>query len=412
MTTGGDNTAILIVDDDPITLNLLRKFLTSEGYQVGTCAEPETALAALQAQKWDLVLLDWLLPGMTGLQLLYRLRQAYPPGVLPVIMITAREESTDMVAALHAGANDYITKPLNFSVVAARIQAQLATVRSVQVPTGSPLLGGRYQIQRPLGEGGFGCTYLAQDWHRPGAPLCVVKKLLSIPPRESEKLLRARHLFHREAQVLETLGHYKHIPRLLAYFEEKGEFYLVQEYIAGESLQSQFGAGKVWSFADLVSFLKDLLKTLKFIHRHQVIHRDIKPDNIIYCPTRDNYVLIDFGAVTEFTPESVDRGTLAIGTRGYAPLEQLLGYPEFSSDIYALGIVTLQAWTGLPPTELPWNPNTGELDLTPWYTSQTTHWLNLIQGMTRYHSQERYASAAAVLKDLSKLEPILLRFKD
>ncbi|MEN9234368.1 MAG: response regulator [Gloeomargarita sp. DG02_1_bins_92] len=410
MGNNATSTSIVIIDDDPITLSLLAKYLTYYGYDVTTFAEPESALHALQDRPCNLVLLDWLLPQMTGLQLLHKLRQIYPPGVLPVIMITAREDSEDVVTALQAGANDYIAKPLNLPVVVARIQAQLATVRSISVPADASLLGGRYQVQRPLGEGGFGRTYLAQDLHRPGAPLCVVKKLLSVAADDSEKLLRMRHLFHREAQALETLGHYKYIPRLLAYFEQNGQFYLVQEYIEGQSLKEEFAAGKEWSLAEIVGFLKNLLKTLKFIHKHQVIHRDIKPDNIIYSPNRGDYILIDFGAVRENLPE-VDPSTasISIGTRGYAPLEQLMGYPEFNSDLYALGMVTLQALTGLPPTELPWKQDTGELDLTPWCNPKTSHLLKIIEGMTRYYTQDRYPTAAAVLKDLHKLEPILAR---
>jgi len=291
MAVGVTNTSILIVDDDPITLNLLQKYISGQGYHVRTYTDPETALAAIGEQVWDVVLLDWLLPSMTGLQVLQRLRQTYPPGVLPVIMITAREDTGDMVTALQAGANDYITKPLNLPVVVARIQAQLATVRSL-APRTTDLLGGRYQLQEVLGEGGFGRTYLAQDWHRPGAPLCVVKKLLSIPANEPEKLLRARHLFHREAQALETLGQYKHIPRLLAYFEQEGEFYLVEEFIKGSSLKEQFANGQPWRPQEVFSFLKNMLKTLKFIHRHLVIHRDIKPDNIIYSSEKKDYIAI------------------------------------------------------------------------------------------------------------------------
>jgi len=408
MPVGATNTSILIVDDDPITLNLLQKYLSGQGYHVRTCTDPETALTVLGEQVWDMVLLDWLLPSMTGLQLLQRLRQTYPPGVLPVMMITAREDTGDMVTALQAGANDYITKPLNLPVVVARIQAQLATVRSL-VPRTADLLGGRYQLQEVLGEGGFGRTYLAQDWHRPGAPLCVVKKLLSIPAHEPEKLLRARHLFQREAQALETLGHHKHIPRLLAYFEQDGEFYLVEEFIPGPSLKEQFANGQPWRPQEVFSLLKHLLKTLKFIHRHLVIHRDIKPDNIIFSPVRKDYILIDFGAVREVLPQADPLvATLSIGTRGYAPLEQLMGYPEFSSDLYALGMVALQALTGLPPTELPWDHNTGELDCSTWLTPQTTHLLSILTGMTRYYPQDRYPSAAAVLKDLQKLEPVIL----
>lgn len=181
MGTNATNTSIFVIDDDPITLSLLEKYLTYQGYHVSTFAEPEPAFCALQDSPCNLVLLDWLLPQMTGLQLLHKLRQIYPQGVLPVIMITAREETGDIVTALQAGANDYITKPLNLPVVLARIQTQLATVRSISIPADASLLGGRYQVQQPLGEGGFGRTYLARDLHRPGMPLCVVKKCYRYP---------------------------------------------------------------------------------------------------------------------------------------------------------------------------------------------------------------------------------------
>jgi len=401
----GLNTAsILILDDDPVSLSLLEKYIANQGYQVTTYTDPEAALTALTEPVWDLVLLDWLLPGMTGIQVLHRLRQTYPPGVLPVMMVTTREDSRDVIAALQAGANDYIVKPFDLPVVVARIQAQLATVRSVRLPV-TDLLGGRYQVQQVLGQGGFSRTYLARDWHRPGAPLCVVKKLLSVATDEPEKLLRARRLFYREAQALELLGHHKNIPRMLAYFEQEGEFYLVEEFIEGISLQEQLATGQPWAPKEVLRFLKHLLKTLKFIHRHLVIHRDIKPDNIIYSPLRNDYVLIDFGAVRQILPQAdVTAPTIAIGTRGYAPLEQLLGYPEFSSDLYALGMVCLQALTGLPPTELPRDQTTGELDCRPWLTPQTSHLLAILTGMTRYYPQDRYPSAVAVLRDVQKLE--------
>ncbi|MCS7292400.1 MAG: protein kinase [Gloeomargarita sp. SKYBB_i_bin120] len=330
-------------------------------------------------------------------------------------MVTGRAASADVVTALQAGANDYITKPLDLPVVAARVAAQLATVRSIQAtkPTLASHLGGRYEILRPLGEGGFGRTYLAQDWHRPGKPLCVVKKLLSVPLTEPEKLRRTRQLFQREARVLENLGHYKHIPRLLAYFEQDGDFYLVEEFIAGPSLRERFADGKPWPVPAVFGLVKNLLKILKFMHRHSVIHRDIKPDNIIYEAASDHYFLIDFGAVKEMSPQPDPyAASVSIGTRGYAPIEQLMGYPEFNSDLYALGMVALQALTGVPPTDLPWDVHNGELDLTPWRTPQNGHLLNILQAMTRYYPQDRYPSAADALRDLNKLEFLLLGPKD
>lgn len=92
------------------------------------------------------------------------------------------------------------------------------------------LLGGRYQVLEILANGGFGQTYISLDIHRPGTPECVVKHLQPASVN-SGYLQNARRLFQTEAEILEQLGNHDQIPRLLAYFEENQEFYLVQELI-------------------------------------------------------------------------------------------------------------------------------------------------------------------------------------
>ena len=94
------------------------------------------------------------------------------------------------------------------------------------------LLGGHYRVVQNLQEGGLAKTYIAEDHHRPGHPKCAVK-LLKPVSNQSEFLLTARRLFKQEAEILEKLGQHDQIPRLLAYFEENQEFYLVQEFIEG-----------------------------------------------------------------------------------------------------------------------------------------------------------------------------------
>ena len=266
------------------------------------------------------------------------------------------------------------------------------------------LLAGHYKINRILGAGGFGLTYLAQDLHRPGSPQCVVKHLK--PARRDEKFLQvARRLFHTEAEILEKLGTHPQIPRLLAHFEEKTEFYLVQEYVQGHPLSDELPVDKRLPEEQVVDLLLSILDILTFIHGHSVIHRDIKPSNIMRSELDDKFVLIDFGAVKQIQPQErpdQEGQTVAIGTRGYAPAEQYAGHPSFSSDIYALGMIGVQAVTGIFPHQLTVS-ETGDVS---WrhLANVSEKFGQILEKMVRYHFPERYQSAAVVMEELQRLK--------
>ncbi|MEN9272919.1 MAG: serine/threonine-protein kinase [Gloeomargarita sp. DG_1_5_bins_55] len=264
-------------------------------------------------------------------------------------------------------------------------------------------LAGRYLVVKNLGSGGFGTTYLAQDTQRPGQPACVVKHLK--PDSNDEFVLTtARRLFTSEAEILEKLGKHDQIPALLAYFEENGEFYLAQEFIEGHPLSQEIKRGMPWPQDKVVRLLADVLGTLEFVHQNGVIHRDIKPDNLIRRKSDGKLVLIDFGAVKEIQDPKVAAqqrtgATVAIGTVGYAPAEQAQGKPQFASDIYSLGIVAICALTGKDPDQLESDPQTGEL---LWRQGITvSHALaTVLDRMVRYQYSRRYAHAGEALAAL------------
>ncbi|NJL49426.1 MAG: protein kinase, partial [Leptolyngbyaceae cyanobacterium SM2_5_2] len=268
-------------------------------------------------------------------------------------------------------------------------------------------LGGRYRLLQPLGAGGFGQTFQAQDLHLPGHPLCVVKQL---QPQVSsiEELQVARRLFDTEAQVLYRLGSHPQIPGLLAHFEEDQEFYLAQEYIQGHSLAEELQPGAPWSEAQVVSFLGDLLGILAFVHGAGVIHRDIKPNNLIRRASDNRLVLIDFGAVKQVSAQATTRQshlshTISIGTQGYMPSEQLAGRPQFSSDIYAVGVLGIQALTGCAPTQFQPDPCSGELDWQRYASNTHPALLAVLEQMVRYDFRTRYANASEALAALGAL---------
>ena len=276
------------------------------------------------------------------------------------------------------------------------------------------ILAGRYKIVKPLGGGGFGQTFLARDLQLPNQPACVVKqlKLQLLKPQE---LAIAKRLFDSEAATLHDLGVHDQIPRLFAHFEQGGEFYLVQEFIEGDTLESEISAGKRWDQIKLISSLRDILQVLAFVHGCQVIHRDIKPANLIRRRSDRKIVLIDFGAVKAISPDSLERfieeenqtRSVVVGSLMYMPNEQLAGHPKFCSDVYALGIMCLQAFTGLSFKELPKDRLTNE------YTcalagAKVNIKINpalaaIIDKMVRYDYRQRYQDAIEALLALENL---------
>lgn len=264
------------------------------------------------------------------------------------------------------------------------------------------LLANRYQIIKFLGSGGFGQTYIAEDTHRPGNPTCVVKHLKPINSQTSY-LEAARRFFNQEAQALEKMGNYPQIPRLLAYFAEDNQFYLVQEFIEGNLLSLELASGSCWSENQVVQLLQEILEILHFIHCNGVIHRDLKPTNIIRRREDNKLVLIDFGIVKEIsmqlgTAQSQMTTSVIMGTAGYMSPEQARGKPRFSSDIYSLGVIAIQAITGLRPKKLQ-EDTKGEIDWQS-HTQASPQLAKILSGMVRYHFQERYKSAQEVLDAL------------
>ena len=268
------------------------------------------------------------------------------------------------------------------------------------------ILVGRYKIIQQIGRGGFGVTFLAEDILRPGNPQCVVKKFKPAYT-DSHVLEQGKILFDREAKNLEKLGNHEQIPRLLAHFEDNQQFYLVQEFIEGENLEQELTPGKKLSEAEVIDILQDVLQVLEFVHQNNVIHRDIKPSNLIRRKQDGKLVLIDFGAVKQISEISMKNGisgiSTGIGSIGYAPPEQMAGRPSLSSDIYALGIISIQALAGMIPQELPLEPNTGEF-IWEEYASVSKTLAGILNKMVCSIPRERYQSATEVLEALKDMD--------
>jgi serine/threonine protein kinase len=255
---------------------------------------------------------------------------------------------------------------------------------------------------RPIGQGGFGRTYLALDDDRLKAK-CVIKQF-SPQLQGTKSLEKAVKLFEQEAVRLYELGEHPQIPALLAYFEHDKRLYLVQQFIEGNTLLQELAQNGVFIEQRIREVLAGVLPILKFVHDHQVIHRDITPSNIIRRKFDNKLVLIDFGVAKLLSVEASNQPGTKIGTEGYAPIEQLRSgkaYP--ASDIYSLGATCLFLMTQVKPEDLYdplegrwlWRERLGEKGRT-----MSEPIAQILDKMLKDLVSERYQSADAVMKDL------------
>lgn len=277
------------------------------------------------------------------------------------------------------------------------------------------LLRERYRALKPIGQGGFGRTFLAVDEDIPSKPPCVIKQFFPLS-EGSQQAQKAAELFHQEAVRLDELGKHPQIPELLAHFSQEGQQYLVQDFIPGENLAQELANQGPFNESQIRSLLLDLLPVLQFLHEHQVIHRDIKPANIIrravypeQSLTRSSFssltpgqlVLVDFGAAKALSAGAVLEPGTVIGSPEYIAPEQTRGQAIFASDLYSLGATCLHLLTQISPFDLfdiyadqwVWRDYLGNNTVSPELGK-------ILDRMLAVNPNQRYVSAAQVLQEL------------
>ncbi|BAZ01424.1 serine/threonine protein kinase with WD-40 repeats [Tolypothrix tenuis PCC 7101] len=277
------------------------------------------------------------------------------------------------------------------------------------------LLRGRYRVIKVLSdEGGFGRTYLAEDADKLNE-WCVVKQFAP-KIQDSSTLKKAVELFKDEAKQLQKLGEHPQIPTLLAYFEQDNYLFLVQQYINGHNLLQELRQGIIYNKSKIVELLLDLLPVLKFIHERGVIHRDIKPQNIIRRQIDGRLVLIDFGSSKQLTATVHTQIGTTIGSHGYTPIEQMQdgkAYP--SSDLFSLGVTCFHLLSGIRPSQL-WMQK-GYSWVNSWHeylanqdrdgVALNVNVDKVLDKLLKTEIDQRYHSADEVIKDLT-YKPLLV----
>jgi tetratricopeptide (TPR) repeat protein len=264
----------------------------------------------------------------------------------------------------------------------------------------SHLLDGHYRILKVLNDGEKGKTYLVEDVNLPSSQF-IVNQLC--PPSSNAQTLTILHrVFASKAATLEKLGQeHDQIQKIIAYFEENEEFYIVQEFISGNPLTDEIIQGKTLKQDQVINCLLEILEVLVIVHSYGVIHRDIKPANIIRRESDKKLVLVNFGIFNEAITNTVDN-------LEYMPIEQVNGNVKYNSDIYALGIVAIAALRGLSAKEISHlrnqkNQITGEIIWRNNNLKINRKLAKIINRMVRFDHRKRYQYATEVLNDLKKI---------
>ena len=439
--TGG---SLLLIDDEKINQRVLSKCLERKGFSVALAENGRQGLTFLEQQPFDLVLLDTMMPEMSGLQVLDQIRKSRSPSELPIIMVTAMTESQDVVEALKLGANDYITKPVDLQVAVARIETQLTIKRSYErllrhgpvqqenslcnsdgtatlcerPPVLSPtpqgfyekLAGsdnslvniGPYEVDGVIGRGGMGIVVRAYD------PTLCRKVALKILAPELAKCVRSRQRFAQEGRFAAALRH-ENVVAIYGVNELDTIPYLVMEYISGKSLQEILDSGKRFTVEEIARIGRQTALGLAAAHEMRLIHRDIKPANILVENSKNGVRIADFGLARALDQDvQISQSGLLVGTPLYMSPEQVDGKSLTpATDLFSLGSVLYTLCTRQPPFR---GDSMSAILLAvvekqppPIQTlnPQIPDWLvHVIDKLLAKNPQDRFPSAAALAEDL------------
>ncbi len=370
---------ILLVDDNEVSRLTCRRVLERHGYRVVEAEDGRTALDELERASPDLVLLDVMMPGLSGFEVLAAIRAHRSQLSLPVIMATARDQSADVVRAFELGANDYVTKSIEFPVLLARVQAQLRSrlaadsgsgVASVQEIGNGTVVEGKYRVESRIGKGNFGEVYRATQLalQRP-----VAMKFLNtdVEPGSGEM----------ERFVLEGIAACRvDHPNAVAVHDfsvtSGGVPFLVMELLEGHTLEDELERKGRLSPSRCARILSPVAGVLSQLHETGLVHRDVKPTNIFMHRSRHGEIVkvLDFG-IARLVGDLIGRPdhhhpmddvarALGGGDGRLTPKGGLIGTPVYMAperisgeqcddrvDVYSLGVVLYEMLSGRPPFE-------------------------------------------------------------
>ncbi|MBD2464790.1 tetratricopeptide repeat protein [Oscillatoria sp. FACHB-1407] len=276
------------------------------------------------------------------------------------------------------------------------------------------LLGGRYQFIKILGSDVLGRTYLVGDTQLSGYPKCVIRHL-KLPEQNPRTLRFVLTLLKKKAESLQKFSKHDRIPKILTFFEENNNFYLVEEFIPGQPLTQELAPGHTWTELQATKLLQEMLEILVVVHGWGVVHRNIKPSSWIRRSSDGLLVLAGFGIFREISAQATRSLTSTSGNSTpttnsidgaspYTPPDQIQGQLQFNSDLYAVGVIIIQGLTGLTTEVLSQvlAANPANEQGRSWHShTQTGRELSLVlDKLVHPDSKQRYQQATEALDDL------------
>lgn len=334
---------LLVVDDEAPNRDMLSRRLRREGFEVLVAQGGREALDLLASNPVDLVLLDLMMPEMSGTSTLQELRRRPSGGSVPVIMVSAAGDSPHIVEALNLGADDYVTKPVNMPVLLARIESQLKRRRQTGPFKAEPgAMLGSYRLEALLGKGAMATVFRATDTRLDRAvALKILAPEMAVLPVQVERFLR-------EARALARVRH----PGVVRVFEVGSTpcHYLAMELIRGRTLE-EFQAGEPLPYRQAARIAREVALALVEVHSHGILHRDLKPSNLM-MDQEGRVRLMDFGLARIAEAETaLTRSGTMVGTPQYMAPEQIdpgVGPVDARTDLHALGLILYELLTGTP----------------------------------------------------------------